>query len=116
MPWWVTALGNLAAGALGGMGTVYGLSKWLGSMWLEKQKARYSKELEEFKDGLQKEQKRTQAGIDRHIFMTRAQFETEFTAVKDVFKNLYELLLAMNALRPTISTSPAGESRDDKIK
>ncbi len=85
-------------------------------MWLEKQKAVYSRELEEFKDGLQKEQKRIQAGIDRHVLVTRAQFETEFSAVKDVFKNLYKLLLAMNGLRPTISTSPAGESREKKIE
>jgi hypothetical protein len=49
MPWWITALENLIGGALGGMAIVFGLSKWLGTMWLEKQKARYSKELEGFK-------------------------------------------------------------------
>jgi hypothetical protein len=114
MPWWVTALENLAGGALGGIATVYGLSRWLGAMWLEKQKARYSKELEEFKDGLQREQKRIQAGIDRHVWVTRAQFDTEFNAMKEVFKGLAELMLAINAVRPMFSTSPRGESKDHK--
>jgi hypothetical protein len=114
MPWWVTALENLAGGALGGLATVYGLSKWLGAMWLEKQKARYSKELEEFKDNLQKEQKRVQAAIDRHVWVTRAQFDTEFNAMKEVFKGLAELMLAINAVRPMFSTSPRGESKDHK--
>ncbi|HEV7674577.1 MAG TPA: hypothetical protein VGQ12_08605 [Candidatus Angelobacter sp.] len=116
MPWWVTALENLIGGALGGMAIVFGLSKWLASMWLEKQKARYSKELEEFKDGLQREQKRIQAGIDRHVWVTRAQFDTEFNAMKEVFKGLAELMLAINAVRPMFSTSPKGEDKAEKIK
>lgn len=37
---WLTAIGSLATGALGGLGTVYGLSRYLGDLWLEKQKAR----------------------------------------------------------------------------
>lgn len=114
MPWWLTALENLAGGALGGIATVYGLSRWLGAMWLEKQKARYNKELEEFKDGFQKEQKRVQAAIDRHVFVTRAQFDTEFNAMKEVFKGLAELMLAINAVRPMLSTSPNGEDKEDK--
>ena len=89
MPWWGTALESLAVGGLGGLATVYGISNWLGNLWLEKQKARFSQELQEFKakqdrqlqafkDILEKEQKRVQARIDHSVLVTRAQFETEF--------------------------------------
>lgn len=116
MPAWGTALWSLAGGVLGRGGTILAVSKWLGDWWLEKQKAKHSQALEEFKDGLQKEQKRVQAAIDRHVFVTRAQFDTEFNAMKDVFKGLAELMLAINAVRPLVSTSPKGEDRADKIK
>jgi hypothetical protein len=49
MPSWTTLIDGIAGGALGGIGTVFALSRWLGSVWLEKQKAGYSKKLEEFK-------------------------------------------------------------------
>jgi hypothetical protein len=102
---------------LGGVGTIYGLSKWLGSMWLEKQKARYSKELEEFKDGLQKEQKRLQAGIDHSVLVTRAHFETEFAAMKSLFQCLSDIRLRISGVRPTgFSIEPAGEDELSKRK
>lgn len=99
MNWWITALENLATGALGGLATVYGLSRWLGNVWLEKQKAKYSQELEQFKDQLLKEQKRIQAEIDSSVFVTRAHFETEFSAMKDIFKALAEVKMALGSFR-----------------
>jgi anion-transporting ArsA/GET3 family ATPase len=96
---WPTTIESLVTGALGGLGTVYGLSRFLGNMWLEKQKARYSKELEDFKNQLSKEQKRIQAEIDSSVFVTRAHFETEFSAMKDIFKALAEVKMSLNAFR-----------------
>ncbi len=80
---WITALEGFVTGTLGGVAAVFGLSKYLGELWLERQKVQYSKELEEFKDGLQQEQKRLQSRIDRSVFVTRAHFETEFTAMRE---------------------------------
>jgi hypothetical protein len=105
---WVTAIEGLVTGALGGLGTVYGLSRFLGNMWLEKQKSRYSKELEEFKNELSKEQKRIQAEIDSSLFVTRSHFETEFGAMKDIFRALAEVKMALGVFR---SYQVRGEDR-----
>jgi hypothetical protein len=56
--------------------------------------------LEEFRDNLQKEQRRMQAEIDRAVFVTRAQFETEFLAMKEVSQCLAEVKLAFRRLNP----------------
>lgn len=97
---WITTIENFVTGALGGTVSVFGLSRYLGNLWLEKQKARYSKELEGFKDGLQKEQKRMQAEIDRSVFVTRAHFDTEFRAMQEVSKQLAAVKLAFRQLNP----------------
>ncbi len=47
---WVNAISSLVAGSLGGLGTVYGLSKWLGNLIIERRKAEYAKELEGVRD------------------------------------------------------------------
>jgi maltooligosyltrehalose synthase len=111
---WLTAIESLAAGALGGLGTVYGLSRFLGNLWLEKQKARYSIELEEFKNQLLKEQKRIQAEIDSSVFVTRAHFETEFSAMKDIFKALADVKMALGIFR-TYEAPRGGERVDPAI-
>jgi hypothetical protein len=127
MPWWGTALGSLAVGGLGGLATVYGLSNWLGNLWLEKQKAKFSQELEEFKakqyrqleafkDILEKEQKRVQARIDHSVLVTRAQFETEFAAMKELFKHLSLTRLLLAGIRPSSELSPPNETPDDRLK
>jgi hypothetical protein len=108
---WLTAIESLAAGVLGGLGTVYGLSRFLGNLWLEKQKARYSIELEEFKNQLLKELKRIQAEIDSSVFVTRAHFETEFSAMKDIFKALAEVKMALGTFRTY--EAPRGDERVD---
>jgi hypothetical protein len=127
MEWWLKAIEGLVTGALGGLATVYGLSKWLGNLWLEKQKAKYSKELEEFKakfskeleefkDKLLQQQKRIQAEIDRSVLVTRAHFETEFDSMKTIFKALSQTRLYLNGVRPTNDDSPNGETVEDKNK
>jgi hypothetical protein len=97
---WITTLESLAINVLGGLATVYGLSRYLGLIWLERQKAAYGKEFEEFKNALERDKQRIQAEIDRSVFVTRAQFDTEFTAMKDVFSLLSETLLTINGVRP----------------
>ncbi len=103
MNWWGTAIESLVVGGLGGWGTVQGLSRHLGDRWLEGLKAKYSKELEEYKATLEKKQKQVQAEIDTSVFVTRAHFETEFQSMKDLFKVLSDVLLCVNGLRPQIT-------------
>jgi hypothetical protein len=109
---WITTFESLATGALGGLGTVYWLSGYLGRIWLEKQKAAYSKELEEFKNALERDKQRIQAEIDRSVFVTRAQFDTEFTAMKEVFGLLTAAGIALNGVRPVFQLAPLNETID----
>jgi hypothetical protein len=109
MNWWVTAIESLVVGGLGGWGTVQGLSKHLGDRWLEGLKAKYSRELEEFKATLEKKQKKVQAEIDTSVFVTRAHFETEFQSMKDLFRVLGDVFLNINGLRPMVSVEPPEE-------
>jgi len=114
MNWWITALESLLTGALGGTAIVLGLSRWLGNVWLEKQKAQYNKELEEFKNGLLEQQKRIQAKIDSSVFVTRAHFETEFAAMRELFSYLADVRLTMNTLRPTYGFSTG--TKEEQLK
>jgi hypothetical protein len=98
---WLTIVGSVVGGALGGSAAVFGLSRFLGDLWLEKQKARYSKELEEFRDSLHQQQARMQAEIDRSVFVTRAHFETEFLAMKEVSQCLAEIKIVYRLLNPS---------------
>jgi hypothetical protein len=113
---WMTALEAIVTGALGGIGAVFGLSRFLGNLWIERQKATYSRELEELKNVLQNQQKRVQAELDRSVFVTRAHFETEFDALKKVFKVLSQVRLRLNGIRPSFEVSPAGEEQKEKLK
>src|SRR5579864_1558597 len=56
----------------------------LGDWWMERIKKNYNKELEEFRDKLQQQQKTIQSLTDKALYVTRAQFDTEFTAIKEV--------------------------------
>jgi len=111
---WLRLLVSAIAGAVGGTATVFGLSKFLGDLWLEKQKSRYSKELEEFRNNVHKEQARLQAEIDRSIFVTRSQFETEFQAMKEVSQCLAEIKIVYMLLNPidlSVRTTEPGRAQ-----
>lgn len=97
---WLSVIESVVGGALGGSAAVFGLSRFLGNLWLEKQKSRYNKELEEFRDNLHKEQARLQAEIDRSVFVTHAHFETEFAAMKEVSQCLADIRIAYMSLNP----------------
>jgi hypothetical protein len=94
-------VGALVGGGVGGTLTVTGLSRWLGDVWLgrilEKEKAKYGRELEQlrasfaeklewYKDALDRSKTLLQARIESSVFVTRAHFETEFGAYKKVFE------------------------------
>jgi hypothetical protein len=56
-----------------------------------------------------------QARIDRSVFVTKAHFDTEFEAIKQVFSYLSGVHLAMNGLRPMMTVEPTDESFDDRM-
>jgi hypothetical protein len=61
-------------GAVGGSAAVAGLSRWLGDAWLgrmlEKEKAKYAKEIENLRSGFAQDLEHYRAQLDRSIFVS----------------------------------------------
>jgi hypothetical protein len=114
----LTAVISIISGAVGGSAAVSGLARWLGDRWLgkllEKEKAEYAGELERIKKEFAQELEHYRARLDRSTFVTRAHFETEFTAMKDVSQSLSGVKLLLLDLYP-IEVRPVNPKRDDLI-
>jgi len=120
---WSVLLGageTIIGGALGGSAAVFGLSRWLGEAWLgrllEKEKAKYAREIEHLKAGFAQELERYRAQLDRSILVTRVHFETEFEAYKTVFARLAEMRLLFAELRPAISIVLANDTEQARLE
>lgn len=101
---WSAWLKIIVGGGVSGIAAVSFASRWLGDFWLgrllEKEKTKYTKEIEELKAGFAQELAHYRAQLDRSIFVTRAHFETEFTAMKEVSQCLSEVKIAFINLHP----------------
>ena len=82
---------------------------------LQSSDAALKAELAALQNQFEHSQQLGQAAIDRSVFVTRAHFETEFEAMKQVFGALSEVHLAMNGLRPMMSVEPTDEPFEDKM-
>jgi hypothetical protein len=107
-------------GAVGGTTAVLGLSRWLGDVWLgrllEKEKAKYAEAIEKLRAAFAQELERYRAQLDRSIFVTRAHFETEYTAMKEVSKSLAEVKIVFRKLHPIeAGREPKGTERTQSI-
>ena len=65
---------------------------------------------------LQRHKTRIQALTDNAVYVTKAHFDTEFTAMKDVFKCLSNVRLIVSGIRPQHGIGPSNQSREDKIE
>jgi hypothetical protein len=88
---------------------VKGLSGHLADRWLVKYKANLDKEFESYRDTLEQKRKRLEAELAHQVYMTQAQFDTEFNATKDIFAALGKLKLTFNGLRPDFTWGPTDE-------
>jgi hypothetical protein len=109
------AVAPIFYGAIGGSAAILGLSRWLGNVWLgrllEKEKAKYAEETEKLKAEFAKELEHYRAQLDRSTFVTRAHFETELEAYKQVFEGLGEVRLAIAGTRPMMGLGGTKEER-----
>lgn len=87
---WLKWAGQAVIGFLGGVAAYFALPKLLGDWWLEKIKADHAKKLEALKNSLEKS-----------TFVTRAHFETEFAAMKEVSQCLAQVKILYRRLNPT---------------
>jgi len=108
-----TLTGILSGGVAGAV--ISAIWNHFSKLSLQRNEASFTAKLATFEHDFQRSQTQTQSEIDRSVFVTRAHFETELEAMKDIFSSLSEVRLAINSVRPMFSIGPAGESEDEKI-
>lgn len=109
-----TLAGILSGGAAGAV--ISAIWNHTSKLSLQRREEEFNTKLATLEQEFQRAQKQEQARIDRSLFVTRAHFETEFEAMKDIFSGLSEVRLAMNAVRPMFAIEPADESEDERLK
>ncbi len=99
---------SLITGFGGGAVLIFALSSWLGKVWanriLEKDRARYEKEMEDFRQRGAKQQ-----------FVHQLQFEKEFDIYYKLWGRLIKLGRAADRFRPGLHTSD-GKSPEEHMK
>jgi hypothetical protein len=120
---WLTILVNAAISTP----AVAGLLAYLGKRRLDQETAKqnealatlrtgYEKQLEAYKAQLDTSKRLLQAEIDKTILVTKVHFETEFTALKEVFAKLAELKLQFSALVPSFRVARVDETQEYREK
>jgi hypothetical protein len=104
----------LSGGVTGGV--ISAVWNHFSKLWLQRHEAGLKQKLAALDDAFQRSQRQAQAEIDRSVFVTRAHFETEFEAMKEMFSCLSQVQLAMNGLRPTFSVEPTDETDEERRK
>jgi hypothetical protein len=106
---WTTFLISLVGGGAIAWLMVKGLSSHLADRWLTRYKSELDKEFEKYRDRLEQGRKRIEADLGQRTYVNKAQFDTEFDAIKDIFAALGKLRLSFNGLRPFLDWIPDDE-------
>jgi hypothetical protein len=97
---WTTFLSSIVGSGATAWLVVKGLGSHLADRWLARYKGELDKEFEKYRDALEQKRKRVEAELGQRTYVSKAQFDTEFSAVKDIFAALGRLRLSFNGLRP----------------
>ncbi len=108
---WQTVLEIVATAiaSVGGAGAIiWALSSFFGKMWankiLEKQKAEYQKDIEEYKSALSRELENVKATNERLTYISKVQYDIEISAIKDLTREIHYLLITCNTVVPVDKT------------
>ncbi len=114
---WESVFKTIAAAvfSIGGAGALVALcvkfaANKLSEAMLQKYEAKLTKEIEERKHELEIETEKYRKKAERLTFVSRIQFETEFSAYREIFDNLFEFANATKSLYPILEYIP--ESKD----
>lgn len=94
---------------------VRGLSGHVADRWLARYKTGLDKEFEAYRDSLEQKRKRIEAELGHRTYVTKAQFDTELIAIKDIFAALGKLRLSFNGLRPFLDWTPQDDEGKLKV-
>lgn len=94
-----------AIASVGGAGAIiWALSSFFGKMWankiLEKQKAEYQKDIEEYKNALSCELESVKATNEKLTYISKVQYDIEITAIKSLTQASHRLLLMCFSIIP----------------
>jgi hypothetical protein len=106
---WATFLSSLVGSGVTAFAVVKGLGGHLADRWLARFKGELDKEFEKYRDALEQKRKRVEADLGQRTYVSKAQFDTEFSAIKDIFAALGRLRLSFNGLRPFLDWIPTDE-------
>jgi hypothetical protein len=106
---WTTFLSSVVGGGATAWVVVKGLSSHLADRWLTRYKSELDKEFEKYRDTLEHGRKRIEADLGQRTYVSKAQFDSEFNAIKDIFAALGKLRLSFNGLRPFLDWIPGDE-------
>lgn len=88
---------------------VKGLTSHLAERWLTRYKSELDKEFEKYRDKLEQGRRRVEADLGQRTYVSKAQFDTEFNAIKEIFAALGKVRLSFNGLRPFVDWIPDEE-------
>lgn len=111
---WTTFVASLVGGGAAGWLVVRGLAGHLGDRWLARYKSDLDKEFEKYRDALEQQRKRVEADLGQRTYVSKAQFDAEFSSIKEIFAALGKLRLSFNGLRPFVDWIPPDD--DGKVQ
>lgn len=113
-------MGAAVTVSLGGAGAVlWGLSSFLSKVWveriLEKDRHKYSALLEEVRAEHDRATRRLQAGLEHAVYVSRAQFEVELAALREIWESIAEVRSRIVGLRPSGHFEPKVTDQDGAL-
>ena len=86
----------------------------LGRHLLQRYEAKHQTTLTRLKSELEGEIRTLQTSLDRTVFIHRTQFETEFTALRDIWAKVASVRAKMGTVRPLMDVIPQNETQDQR--
>jgi len=115
---WRVALAVLASLG-GGSLIVAALSSWLGKVWadrlMQRDRAKYSEELEKLRSSLEQSQRLLQGEIEKTLFVTKTHFETEFHILREIWQEVSVVRASMAQLRPKTGIVDVRQTKEERL-
>ena len=112
-----------AIASVGGAGAIiWALSSFFGKMWanklLEKQKAEYQKDIEQYKSALSRELENVKATNEKITYISKVKYDIEISAIKDLTSKSHNVLIMCYSIipfdKPTLSNVNEIKIRNQK--
>jgi len=109
----------LGASGVVSAGILYGLSNWLGTLWLKrimaKEQAKIDLKVIEFNKEKDSALEEIRHKLGRTNFAFTRQYEKEFKVYEELWEKVVDLYSATLSLRPMMDNYSDGESEEDRI-